>query len=157
MLKIPKTLSVYISLGISVLLFLVCIAGIFVLPTLVDILINTPDNIGNRDFITAPGRTLLHVLSYLVLLCVLLADILMFWLLLRVKGGLVFTDRSVALIRGVSWCCFLLSLLFCGIGLYFQLAFLIAFAGIFLGTCLRVVKNTIEEATQIKSENDLTV
>jgi hypothetical protein len=35
--------------------------------------------------------------------------------------------------------------------------FFVAFAGIFLGLCVRVVKNVIEEATEIKAENDLTV
>ena len=81
----------------------------------------------------------------------------MFLLLLRVRAGNVFTMKSVALIRGVSWCCMLLGLIFGLLGIYFQLAFIVAFAGIFLGICLRVTKNVIEQATIIKSENDLTV
>ena len=157
MLKIPKKLSVNLSLTISVMLFVICIAGAFVMPRLVDILINTPDNIGNRGEITYVGRGVVHALSYVVLASVVLADGLMFVLLLRVRKGEVFTGKSVALIRGVSWCCFLLCAAFCGIGIYFQLAFIVAFAALFLGTCLRVVKNVIEEATEIKSENDLTV
>ena len=33
----------------------------------------------------------------------------------------------------------------------------LAFAAVFLGICLRVVKNVLEEGAEIKSENDLTV
>ena len=157
MLKIPKTLSLYLSIAICVILFFVCIAGAFIMPALVDMLVDLPDNIGNRGDITQTGRSLVLILSYFILLCVLVADWLMFALLHRVKAGQVFTDQSVSLIRGVSWCCFLLGMAFCGLGIYFQLSFLVAFAAVFLGMCLRVVKNTIEEATQIKSENDLTV
>ncbi|MBQ8830699.1 MAG: DUF2975 domain-containing protein [Oscillospiraceae bacterium] len=157
MLKIPRKLSINISIVISVILFLICIAAVFIMPMLVDMLIDTPDNIGNRDEITAFGRVFVHVMAYVVLAAVILADGLMFMLLLRVRDGEVFTSLSVAFIRGVSWCCYLLCAAFCGIGIYFQLAFIVAFAALFLGTCLRVVKNVIEEATEIKSENDLTV
>lgn len=69
----------------------------------------------------------------------------------------MFTPASVALIRGVSWCCFLLCLVFGVLGKYFLLAYVVALAAVFLGLCLRVVKNVIEEATEIKMENDLTV
>ena len=37
------------------------------------------------------------------------------------------------------------------------IGFVLAFVAILLGLCLRVVKNVIEEATEIKAENDLTV
>ena len=157
MLKIPKKLSVNLSIAISVVLFLICVAGAFIMPALVNLLIDTPDNIGNRGDIREVGRVFVHAMAYLVLAAVMLADYLMFRLLFRVREGEVFTAKSVALIRGVSWCCYLLCAAFCGIGIYFQLAFIVAFAALFLGTCLRVVKNVIEEATEIKSENDLTV
>ena len=40
---------------------------------------------------------------------------------------------------------------------YYLVALVLAFTAALLGLCLRVVKNVIEEATAIKSENDLTV
>ena len=155
--KISKELSINISITISILLFIICIAAAIILPTLVNMLIDTPDNIGSRDAITSFGRVFVHMMSYLVLAAVLLADVLMYQLLRRVKNGLVFSDKSISLIRGVSWCCFLLCAAFFGLGIYFQLAFVVSFLAAFLGMCLRVVKNTIEEAAEIKSENDLTV
>ena len=43
------------------------------------------------------------------------------------------------------------------LGLYFPLSFAVAFVAVFVGLCLRVVKNVLEEAVVLKSENDLTV
>ncbi len=157
MLKISNKHSINLSIIISVLFFVICVAGAFIMPKLVPMLIDTPDNIGNRADITIGGRTFVMVISYLLLAVFVAADALLFKLLLNVKKELVFTSQSVGLIRGVSWCCFAVCLLFCGLGLYFQLAFVVAFMAVFLGLCLRVTKNVIAEATEIKSENDLTV
>ncbi len=157
MLKISNKHSINLSIIISVLFFVICIAGAFIMPKLVPMLIDTPDNIGNRADITVGGRAFVMVISYLLLAVFVAADALLFKLLMNVKKELVFTSQSVGLIRGVSWCCFAVCLLFCGLGLYFQLAFVVAFMAVFLGLCLRVTKNVIAEATEIKSENDLTV
>lgn len=157
MLKISRKWSITLSLSLSLLLFLVCIASFFIMSDLTDMLIDTEDNIGNRNEITEAGRAFVHVLAFSIPVVVLLADGLLFALLLRVRAGQVFTSVSVAFVRGVSWCCMLLAVVFCGLGIYFQLSFIVAFAALFLGLCLRVVKNVIEEATAIKSENDLTV
>ena len=157
MLKVSNKFSINLSIAISVLFFIACIAGLFIMPVLVPMLIDTPDNIGNRGDITEIGRVLVMAVSYLILAVFIFADVLMFRLLQRVKNGFVFTEQSVSLIRGVSWCCFAVCLLFAFLGLYFQLSFIVAFLGVFLGVCLRVVKNVIAEATEIKNENDLTV
>ncbi len=157
MLKIPSKRSLYLSIALSVIFSLVCIAGAFIMPTLAEMLINAKDSIGSRGDITETGRVFVLVLAYLVLAIVMLADVLLFFLLMRVRNGNVFTSQSVALIRGVAWCCLILALVFLGLGIYFQLALIVAFLAAFLGLSLRVVKNVIEEATEIKSENDLTV
>ncbi|MBR4880968.1 MAG: DUF2975 domain-containing protein [Clostridia bacterium] len=157
MFKISTKLSTRISIILAVIFLVGCVAGLFILPILTNMLINVDDNIGNRDAITQVGRIFVHVLAYAALLVAIFADIMLLFLLMRVKNSLVFTEISVALVRGVSWCCMLLGLIFGLLGIYFQLAFIVAFAGIFLGICLRVTKNVIEEATVIKSENDLTV
>ena len=157
MLKISKKLSTMLSLALAVFFFLCCIAGLFVLPTLTEMLINLPDNIGNRANIGQLGRILSLISAYCIVLDMMLADVLLFVLLLRVRKSEVFTDRSVSLIRGVSWCCLGLCLPFGFLGIYFQLAWIVCLMAVFLGLCLRVCKNAIEEATEIKQENDLTV
>lgn len=157
MFKISNKLSTRISIILAVIFLIGCIITAFFLPRITNVLINVDDGIGNRDAITMAGKVFVHVLAYSALLDAILADVMLLYLLMRVKNSLVFTEISVALIRGVSWCCMLLGLIFGLLGIYFQLAFIVAFAGIFLGICIRVTKNVIEQATIIKSENDLTV
>lgn len=157
MFKIPKKYSLYISLALCVVFFAACVAGAFIMPVLSEMLVNTKDNIGNRGDITAEGRAFVLFLAYMILAVVTAADVMLFVLLLRVRKGMVFTPASTELVRGISWCCFLLGAVFAALGVYFQLALILAFAAVFLGICLRVVKNVLEEATEIKEENDLTV
>jgi len=157
MLKISKKLSVSLSLALTVLFMIALICGAFIMPWLVHSLLELPDDVGMRDTVTSAEHGFVLAVSYAILAVCAVADGMLFFLLLRVRRGDVFTERSVALIRGVSWCGILMGLLFAMLGGFFQLAFVMAFAGVFLGLCLRVVKNVIEEATEIKAENDLTV
>ncbi len=157
MLKISNKVSINISLAVAAVFMIACIFAAFIMPPLVEMLINLPDNIGNRGDITQSGRVFVLVLAYVMLGVLALADTFMIMLLLRVKKSLVFTNKSIALIRGISWCCFAICVVFALLGIYFQLSFILAFFAVFLGISLRVVKNVIEEAADIKSENDLTV
>ena len=157
MLKVSNRTSLYISMGIAVVFFGLCVAGLFVLPSLVPLLISLPDRIGPRDTITPFGRSLVMGEAYLVLGTFFAADLRLMALLRRVQQGKVFTPESVALIREISWCCMALCVLFGCLGYYFTLSWLVSFLGLFLGLCLRVTKNVIAEATEIKNENDLTI
>lgn len=157
MLKIPSKVSISITLVISVLFFVACVVGMFFMPALTDVLIEAHNNSASVARISAGSGDVILGLIFAVFSVAVLTDILLFLLLIRGRGGKVFTTRSVSLIRGVAWCCFLLCILFCGLGRYFPIAFAVAFIAVFLGLCLRVVKNVIEEAPEIKSENDLTV
>ena len=157
MLKISKKLSTTLSLALAVFFFLCCVAGLFVLPQLTEMLINLPDNIGNRGEITQFGRTLCLICAYAIVLDMMLADSMLFALLLQVRKEAVFTPRAVSLIRGVSWCCLGLCVPFGVLGIYFQLSWIVCLMAVFLGLCLRVCKNAFEVATEIKQENDLTV
>ena len=157
MLKVSNKFSVNLSIVVAVLFLIVCVFGAFIMPTLANTLIDAKDSIGSRVDITHGGRIFVIVIAYFALFFLALADGLLLALLNRVKKALVFTEKSVSLIRGVSWCCVFIGMAFCLLGIYFQLAFFVAFFAAFLAICLRVVKNVIEQATIIKSENDLTV
>ena len=84
MLKISKNLSTTLSLALAVFFFVCCTAGLFSLPALTEMLINLPDNIGNRGDISPLGRTLSLVSAYCIVLDMMLADGLLFCLLLNV-------------------------------------------------------------------------
>lgn len=156
MLKIPSKISIMLSITISIVFLIVCLVVAFFLPAIADMLLEARNYIGT-EMIGEKGFAIVLTLAYLALAIVAFADCLLMSLLFRVNAGKVFTPKSVGYIRGVSWCCFALCFPFLVLGFFFNLAFFLVLVAIFLGLCLRVVKNVIEEATIIKSENDLTV
>lgn len=152
MLRISKNTSVTISLILTGVFFAVLVFCLFIMPGFVRLILPvSPRTIMQGDIV------LITAVGYCVLALAMLADYLLFRLLLLVRAGEVFSARSVALIRGVSWCAIAVSLLFLLMARYFLIALALAFTAVLLGLCLRVVKNVVEEATAIKAENDLTV
>ncbi len=156
MLKIPEKWSVRLSIGLAVVLLVACVAGAFVMPAFVA-KIAVVANATASPLITPAVETGILALGYLALAIVAVAGVLLLLLLWRVRQNRVFTPGCVALIRGISWCCYLLAGVFLGLGMWFYLSLVASFMVGFLGLCLRVVKNVIEEAIRIKDENDLTV
>ncbi|MBQ7472914.1 MAG: DUF2975 domain-containing protein [Oscillospiraceae bacterium] len=152
MLRISKNASVTISIVLSSLFCAVLLAAAFILPDFVHMIASAALHpLGLRDGI------FVLVSGYGILLFALLAAVMLIRLLLLVRSGRVFTAMAVSLIRGVSWCAFAISAIFLAMTWYYLVALVLAFTAVLLGLCLRVVKNVIEEATEIKSENDLTV
>jgi len=78
-------------------------------------------------------------------------------LLGNIKKENVFVGVNVKLLRAISWCCFAAAFVMVFASWYYLLFALMAVAVAFIGLILRVVKNVIEEAVRIKSENDLTI
>lgn len=157
MFKISSKASVNLSLIISGVFFAVLtVVGVF-LPAVVKALLRFSGEITARVQVTSTDNAIVLVAAYILLALALLANILLFTLLLQVKGENVFSAKSVSLIRGISWCSIGVGLIFALLTYYFTLSSVIAFAALFLGLCVRVVKNVIERATEIKDENDLTV
>lgn len=103
------------------------------------------------------GETVFWIWLYTVLAVADICCALVFALLLHVRKGLVFTRKTVLYIYSVSWGCLVIALACVAVAKLFHMALVIALAAGFLGLCVRVVKNVIEEANAIKDENDLTV
>ncbi len=103
-------------------------------------------------------RIFSYLISYAILLLVLLADGCLFLLLQNIRRGTVFSHCSVQLLRIISWASIVAG--FLAFPLYFfflRSAIFISFVGLFLGVVLRVVKQVIEKATELKEENDATI
>ena len=98
------------------------------------------------------------VLCYLILALVLCADVCLILLLKNIRIGAVFTKRSVTLLRIISW-----ASIFAGVFaaplffLFTREAIFVSFVALFLGVVLRIVKQVIEKATELKEENDATI
>lgn len=157
MLKIPSKISITISIAASMAFFVLCIALAFCMPGFASLMIQAVNDIGISSVEGAEEYVVIG-LAYVALVFITIIDILLFMLLLRVREGKVFTAESVSLIRSISWGCYIVAGVFCGLALSFSfVGLMVAFVAAFLGLCLRVVKNVIEEATEIKAENDMTV
>ncbi len=78
-------------------------------------------------------------------------------LLSNIRKGSVFITDNVKLLRSISWCCFVVSVILLFSGFYYILFLFGAVAAGFFGLILRVVKNVIEQAVIIKTENDFTI
>ena len=78
-------------------------------------------------------------------------------MLLNIKAEKTFVSENVTALRIISWCCFAVSAIcLVGAGTYISFIFVTVAAG-FVGLILRVVKNVMQTAVEIKSENDLTI
>ena len=81
-------------------------------------------------------------------------------LLTNIRRGDVFTLRNVAYLRRISWCCFAVAAIALTVAiLYVDIVpfLLVAGAAAFVGLMLRVVKNVMQQAVEIREENELTI
>ncbi len=95
-----------------------------------------------------------------ILACCLPAAAALLWLhrlLLNIRAERVFIAENVALLRRISWCCFIASAILCTAARASLLFLLLSAAAAFMGLILRVVKNVIHQAAIIKAENELTI
>jgi hypothetical protein len=150
-------ISIVISMAMTALLFCALLFITWWLPDVVTSLINVKENLGTRGEITPMHRQLILIDAYVMLGVAYLAVALLFFLLLTVWREQVFSQRATRTVSAVSLCCYVEGVLFALLAYYFQLALCAAIAVSFIGLCLRVVKNVLEEATRIKSENDFTI
>lgn len=78
-------------------------------------------------------------------------------MLFRIKNENPFCKENVKSLKVISWCCFIVALItFIGGFFYLPLIVVTVAAG-FFGLILRVVKNVIHSAIELREENDLTI
>lgn len=76
----------------------------------------------------------------------------------NIRKELIFVRVNVRYLRAISWCCFIIAIIML-IGWPF-ISFLLIFiaaAAAFFGLLMRVVKNVIDAACELKDENDFTI
>ena len=120
-------------------------------------LCGTRDLIGDRSQMTTAERYTVLGITYAMVAVAAVAILLLMRLLRVVSHGKVFSAETTKLIDMVSLCCFGEGLLFAVTGIWFQLSFGVTMAVCFIGLCLRIVGNVINEACRMKAENDLTI
>ena len=78
-------------------------------------------------------------------------------LLSNINDSRVFVAENVTLLRRISWCCFLAAGITLVSSRFYLVFLLISVAAAFMGLILRVVKNVIQQAVILRTENELTI
>lgn len=78
-------------------------------------------------------------------------------LLGNIRRNQPFIDKNVRCLRIISYCCFLVAVLFIYFSFLRPFAFSIVAAAAFFGIILRVVKNCFQQAIALREENDYTI
>ncbi|MDR0853723.1 MAG: DUF2975 domain-containing protein [Clostridiales Family XIII bacterium] len=116
---------------------------------------------GEDGYVTAQMNDHIPLIIAIFIICCLLALIALFSLnrlLANIKNGNVFTEKNVRLLRTISWMCFAVAIATLVAGFATSFFFLVIGAlACFFGLILRVVKNVIAAAVQLKDENDYTI
>ena len=143
---------------IFAVILLVALAGLaIILPPVTESLCNTRDLLGDRANMTQAGRWFVLAVGYCAVAVAAFAIVTLWRLLGVISCGEVFGSKTSALLQTVSLCCFGEGLLFLTLVYHFQLALCVTLGICFVGLCLLVVKNVIDEARRIKAENDFTI
>ncbi|MBQ7290628.1 MAG: DUF2975 domain-containing protein [Clostridia bacterium] len=176
-MKKTRKYSLNISLFLASLFLFVCAVAAFMLPGYINTILNpeagvspVPGGEALGGFAIVLMLPFVYAFVYMLLGVVALIDVLFINILLLVRKGLIFTKKSIDLLRGISLCFLGLAVItfpiaftamidafsqgFDAFGLVTGAVFAVS---LFLGLCIRVIKNVLEEAIAIKSENDLTI
>ena len=153
--KISRSASTMISLILAHALLSILLFFAVVMPLVIEA---APIMMGVKAYFTEKGGDVVFwIWFYLLMVSGTACCVALIAILKRVQRELVFTDRTVALIRWLSWGCMFIAVTCLAVVYYFHMAYLLTLAAGFLGLCLRVVKNVLEHANELKDENDLTV
>lgn len=78
-------------------------------------------------------------------------------LLFNIRQEQIFIHRNVAYLRRISWCCFGVATITLASCVFYVPYLMVGVAAGFAGLMLRVVKNVMQSAVEIREENELTI
>jgi len=81
----------------------------------------------------------------------------LFRLLGRIEAGQVFLKENVGYLRRISWSCFAGAVICFASAFYYLPWGFVAVAAAFMGLIVRVVKNVVAQAVELKNESDFTI
>lgn len=107
------------------------------------------------------GEKPIHIIMNIVLYLSAILGIAALWelkkLLDRFAKQEVFVAENAVCFRRIAWCCFGVAAVWFGLTFVRFLAFFVAFIAAFAGLLLRVMKNMLEAAVELREENDFTI
>lgn len=141
--------SVILSGIVSRVLLVALVASAIGMPWIVSWYV---ERSGSQDIVLP-----LYIFGYALLLCGFFAIFQLMAVLRNIKKGDVFVQANVSSLRVLSYCCFAVGLICFAFGFLRPIVFVLCFAAVFMGLILRVVKNVIGRAVELREENDGTI
>ena len=138
----------------------ICVWLFFILATVFCIFVPwIYDFFAHSGFISHKACVPLPVITYLAAIPAYIMLISLGKLLYNIGRAEVFCSKNVKYLSVISWCCIATGVIAFvgGIYLYYFWLILIAVLAAFVGLILRVVKNVMALAYEIKQENDFTI
>lgn len=86
-----------------------------------------------------------------------IAVVSIFRLMKNIEKDSVFSSATVKLIRTLSWCCFFVSAVCFVMGFFDVTLWIFGLGSSFMTLILRVLKNVMQKACELKDENDMTI
>lgn len=166
MKKISSKASTTLSIGFTIGLLAILVVTLFLIPTIVTFMakVHLSSHETFKLFFTFQLNISIEeliliskIIVYLLNFLGLITGTLLLLILLEVKKDNIFVFNNVSYLRGCSWLCIIAAILFFTLGSVYWTCLLLAFAAGLVGLMLRVVKNIVERAVEIKEENDLTI
>lgn len=111
------------------------------------------DNVSGKEPIMPVLTTAFYLCDIMALLALWELNIL----LRNISRAELFTERNTRCVRIISWCCFGVAAVFLILTFWRLLALLVAIIAAFVGLILRVVKNMLAAAAELREDNDLTI
>lgn len=148
--------SVKLSIAVCVVMALLIAFCVLALPYIYEW------NLAGRVGLIGNSRTVIGVTLGICAVVIFFAFYQLIRLLINIKKDDIFVSANVKALRIISWCCFFVSAV---IAVGAVLAFpqhiftfaLISVAACFGGLLMRVVKNVMQTAVELRKENDLTI
>ena len=143
-----KKLSLYASMALTAFLFVFIIFACIFLPKILEIY---------SDFRGGIECTDLMIALYASALPGLLCTGSLLKLLSNIKKDEIFVRMNVTLLRILSYCCMFVGIEYIVVANKYISMLFFAFAALFIGLILRVIKNVFDKAIELREENDYTI
>lgn len=154
---LKRKTSAFLSLSICIFFAAVLLILVFTFPRFFHWLYVSYHGLDFTDEITT---RIVNTVTAAFYICVPFAGAALYSLIrlmMRAIKDEIFVKSTVNYLRVISLCCYAVFLITGGFGLRYVPLFIIALAMVVVGTLVRVVKNVMQSAIELKEENDLTV
>ena len=143
-----KQFSLYASIIMTGLLFVLIIVAVIFLPSLIRVYEKLRGGIDCTNLMLA-----LYISALPGLICAAVLVKLLF----NIRTEKIFIKDNVVILRILSYCCLFVGAEYLVFAHRYISMILISFAALFFGLILRVIKNVFERAIILREENDFTI